>query len=544
MKTTLSLILTFSLCGTLLAQTPKKMESMADVNKVTDLTLDSLAKANQVRPVSGSSRKGNNPVLFLVGNSTMRNGTLGNGNNGQWGWGYFERQFFDENKITVENHALGGTSSRTFWKYLWKDVLKGIRPGDYVVLELGHNDNGPFDSGRARASIKGISHEDSLVVTIKETGVVDTVYSFGEYMRKYIADIRKAGATPILMSLTPRNAYEAENPNRIARVDKTFGLWSKQIAEEQNVPFIDLNDISAKKFESFGKWKTDYHFFGDKIHSSEFGAILNARSAAEGIASNNDPQLDRLRACLLPLEPKTVKVDRKNGRPVVFLTGDSTVKNKDKKKDGMWGWGSQAYTVFDSTKCTVVNCAKAGRSTRTYLNEGRWDEVYNSIRPGDYVLIQFGHNDIGDIDKNKERGTIATADDTCHVYKLASNGQYKVIYSFGWYLKKFIGDVKEKGGIPVLVSLTPRNEWPGGKVERRNDSYGKWYRDVVEATGVDFIDLHNITADALDKMGRKKAAKMFCHDHTHSSLKGAQLNAKGIAEGIRRMNSPMEGLLK
>ena len=106
MKTTLSLILTFSLCGTLLAQTPKKMESMADVNKVTDLTLDSLAKANQVRPVSGSSRKGNNPVLFLVGNSTMRNGTLGNGNNGQWGWGYFERQFFDENKITVENHAL------------------------------------------------------------------------------------------------------------------------------------------------------------------------------------------------------------------------------------------------------------------------------------------------------------------------------------------------------------------------------------------------------------------------------------------------------
>ncbi len=544
MKTTLSLILTFSLCGTLLAQTPKKMESMADVNKVTDLTLDSLAKANQVRPVSGSSRKGNNPVLFLVGNSTMRNGTLGNGNNGQWGWGYFERQFFDENKITVENHALGGTSSRTFWKYLWKDVLKGIRPGDYVVLELGHNDNGPFDSGRARASIKGISHEDSLVVTIKETGVVDTVYSFGEYMRKYIADIRKAGATPILMSLTPRNAYEAENPNRIARVDKTFGLWSKQIAEEQNVPFIDLNDISAKKFESFGKWKTDYHFFGDKIHSSEFGAILNARSAAEGIASNNDPQLDRLRACLLPLEPKTVKVDRKNGRPVVFLTGDSTVKNEDKKKDGMWGWGSQAYTVFDSTKCTVVNCAKAGRSTRTYLNEGRWDEVYNSIRPGDYVLIQFGHNDIGDIDKNKERGTIATADDTCHVYKLASNGQYKVSYSFGWYLKKFIGDVKEKGGIPVLVSLTPRNEWPGGKVERRNDSYGKWYRDVVEATGVDFIDLHNITADALDKMGRKKAAKMFCHDHTHSSLKGAQLNAKGIAEGIRRMNSPMEGLLK
>ncbi len=54
-------------------------------------------------------------------------------------------------------------------------------------------------------------------------------------------------------------------------------------------------------------------------------------------------------------------------------------------------------------------------------------------------------------------------------------GDYVVVYSFGWYLKKFIDDVREKGATPILVSLTPRNEWPGGKIERRNDSYGKWY---------------------------------------------------------------------
>ena len=62
---------------------------MADVNQVVDNTLDSLNKARTSRPEAGSSRKGDNPVLFLVGNSTMRTGTLGNGNNGQWGWGYF-----------------------------------------------------------------------------------------------------------------------------------------------------------------------------------------------------------------------------------------------------------------------------------------------------------------------------------------------------------------------------------------------------------------------------------------------------------------------
>ncbi len=87
---------------------------MKDVNQVVDNTLDSLNKARTARPVAGASRKGNNPVLFLVGNSTMRTGTLGNGNNGQWGWGYYAGDYFDSNRITVENHALGGTSSRTF----------------------------------------------------------------------------------------------------------------------------------------------------------------------------------------------------------------------------------------------------------------------------------------------------------------------------------------------------------------------------------------------------------------------------------------------
>ena len=82
-------------------------------------TLDSLNKARTSRPEAGSSRKGDNPVLFLVGNSTMRTGTLGNGNNGQWGWGYYAGDYFDSNRITVENHALGGTSSRTFYNRLW-----------------------------------------------------------------------------------------------------------------------------------------------------------------------------------------------------------------------------------------------------------------------------------------------------------------------------------------------------------------------------------------------------------------------------------------
>ena len=113
-----------------------RREGLEDVNKVRDLTLDSLNKANTARPIAGSTRKGNNPVLFLVGNSTMRTGTLGNGNNGQWGWGYFAGEYFDQERITVENHALGGTSSRTFYNRLWPAVLKGVQKGDWVIIEL------------------------------------------------------------------------------------------------------------------------------------------------------------------------------------------------------------------------------------------------------------------------------------------------------------------------------------------------------------------------------------------------------------------------
>ena len=532
-----------------------------DVNGVVDNTPDSIAKAMTARPVPGSSRRGNNPVLFLIGNSTMRTGTMGNGNNGQWGWGYYAHEYFDPTKITVENQALGGMSSRTFYNKLWEPIKKAIRPGDWVIISIGHNDNGPYDSGRARASIPGAGY-DTLNVTIKETGEQETVYTYGGYMRKYIKDVRAMGGNPILMSLTPRNAYDEKG--KIVR--KPHTQWQMQVAAEEGVPFVDLNEISAQKLDSYGPWKTDYHFFLDKIHTSRFGAMMNARSAAEGLMASHNPALNPLKAMMRNVQLPVYDITRTEGKPVVFITGDSTVKNADKDEDGMWGWGAVANTVFDETKIDIVNAAMAGRSCRSYLNEGRWDKVYNSLKPGDFVLIQFGHNDISPIDKPKYRGAIATAADTCHVYKmqaakedlskqnvidqkLKSNtqvGSYEVVFSFGWYLKKFIQDVREKGATPILVSLTPRNEWLNGKIERRNDTYGKWYREVAEATGVEFVDLHNITADFLDKKcGKKeKAMKYFNHDHTHTSLLGAKTNAQSVAKGLRANNSPLAKYLK
>ena len=524
------------------AQTQKPIE---DLNHVTDLTLDSLNKVRSARIKPGTSRQGNHPVLFLIGNSTMRNGTLGNGNNGQWGWGYFAQKFFEWDRITVENQALGGTSSRTFYRNLWPEIREALKPGDWVIVSIGHNDNGPYDKGRARASIPGTG-TDSMLVNVEVVNKGDTtyreemIYTYGGYLRRYVADIRAKGANPVLMSLTPKK-YRTADGSKLRGDEHKFGRWAEEIARELDVPFVDLNTISTQKLESYSVWKCNYHFYGDNIHTSKFGAELNARSVAEGIFACEHPAIAPLKKLLLPTEAswRLKKYLIVGKRPVVWLTGDSTVKNTDKDEDGMWGWGAVADEVFDSKKITVVNVAKAGRSLRTYLNEGHWDIVYNSLEKGDYVLIQFGHNDVGPIDSLKERGEIVGTADTCHVYRMKSNGQYEVVYSFGWYLRKMIDDTREKGATPILVSLTPRNIWKNGKIERRNDTYGKWYREIAEETGVELIDVHNITADKYDKKGEKKVKAYFCKDHTHSSLAGAKENARSVRTGLRKMKSPL-----
>ena len=350
------------------------------------------------------------------------------------------------------------------------------------------------------------------------------------------------------MSLTPRDAYGPDG--KIVRKPQTG--WASYVAAVEGVPFVDLNEISGAKLDSYSHWKEKYHFYGDHIHTSAYGAEMNARSAAEGIFYSANPLLKPLQAMMVNVALPAYGEHREEGKPMVFITGDSTVKNKDQDEDGMWGWGSQAGLIFDPAKITFENVAMAGRSTRSYVREGRWEKVYNALQPGDFVLLQFGHNDICPINDQKERGVIPGTADTCHVYQMEKDGRFELVYSFGWYLKKMIDDTREKGATPILLSLTPRNAWPDGTIERRNDSYGKWYREVVAETGVAFVDVHNISADFLDKKfaskneakSKSKASKYFNHDHTHTSKIGAQMNARSVAKGLRDLKSELANYLR
>jgi rhamnogalacturonan acetylesterase len=85
-------------------------------------------------------------------------------------------------------------------------------------------------------------------------------------------------------------------------------------------------------------------------------------------------------------------VPEKNPKPIIYLIGDSTVKNGSGKGDGgLWGWGAYLYTQFDTSKVSIRNYALGGRSSRTFISEGLWDKVLAKLKPGDYAIIQFGH---------------------------------------------------------------------------------------------------------------------------------------------------------
>ncbi|OXA72982.1 rhamnogalacturonan acetylesterase [Flavobacterium aquidurense] len=467
-------------------------------------------------------KQDNKPTVFMVGDSTVKNGK-GDGSGGLWDWGDYIGQFLDTTKVTIENHALGGTSSRTFQdKGLWNAVLNKLKKGDYVLIQFGHNDDGPLnDSLRARGTIKGIGGESQEIDNIM-TKKHETVHSYGWYIQKVVREAKLKGAIPIVCSPIPRNDWKE---GKVPRNNKSYGLWAKQIAEKEKVTFIDLNDQMAIEMEKLGENKVTgtYFYKKDHTHTSAKGAVLSASI----IINQLQKSTNSLKNYILK-DPKITLPEKKK----VYLIGDSTMANNNDLNAVGWGVSFPAYC--DTTRIEVINKARGGRSTRTFDHEGLWNEVKNQLQPGNYILIQFGHNDAGAIDKEKFRGSLkGTGDETQEV--VLADGSKEMVHTFGWYMTKFIREAKQKGAIPIVLSQTPRNEWPNNKVERREDTYTKWSKEVAEKENVFYTDLNEIVALKYEALGKEKVNVFFPKDHTHTNLEGAVLNALTVAQSIKKL---------
>jgi rhamnogalacturonan acetylesterase len=223
--------------------------------------------------------------------------------------------------------------------------------------------------------------------------------------------------------------------------------------------------------------------------------------------------------------------------PSIWIVGDSTAQNKTDL-----GWGDHFAHYVDTSRVNIVNRARAGRSSRTFIHEGAWESALSSIKRGDTVLIQMGHNDGGDLDGAKPRGTLKGIGTEQKEVTLL-DGSHETVHTFGWYLRKYIADARAKGATPMLMDLTIRNIWTDGRIER-DMGYDDAIRQVAEAEHVPFIDMSNIEADKLEKLGPDATAKLFPIDHTHTSPEGAELVASSVAEALQKQGNPLAKYLK
>jgi lysophospholipase L1-like esterase len=229
---------------------------------------------------------------------------------------------------------------------------------------------------------------------------------------------------------------------------------------------------------------------------------------------------------------KEVAADAK--LPTLYVVGDSTANSNAPLR----GWGSEIGQFFDKSKINVVNRAIGGRSSRTFTTEGRWDKVLAELKPGDFVLVQFGHNDAGNYNDPKAKGRPSLkGDDEATTQALKGDGKtLEEIHTFGWYMRKYSSDAKAKGATPILLSMVPHKDWKDGKIRRgERESFVKWTRDAAAKTGGLFVDANEIIAEGFERLGPEKVEPFFGDARTHASPEGAKYNAAAIVVGLKSL---------
>lgn len=257
-------------------------------------------------------------------------------------------------------------------------------------------------------------------------------------------------------------------------------------------------------------------------------------------------------ACALPF---VAAAQAPSDTITVFMIGDSTMANKPLDKENQErGWGQMLPIYFDGA-IKVDNHAVNGRSSKSFIDEGRWEKVRDKIRPGDYVIIQFGHND--EKKKSPDRYTVPGG-------------------TFDENLKKFVNEAREKGATPILMNSIVRRNFPANGIaaaqtdDRQKtwkkglenypaegdslvDTHGAYLdspRNVAKELGVAFIDMNKLTHDLVQDMGTEQSKSLYMWmpvgvyefapngriDNTHLNVFGAivvsRLAVNGLAQEV------------
>jgi len=221
----------------------------------------------------------------------------------------------------------------------------------------------------------------------------------------------------------------------------------------------------------------------------------------------------------------------------IHLAGDSTMAEKLATKRPETGWGEMLPQYLDTSAVRVVNYARNGRSTRTFISEGRWQEIVDSLRAGDYVFIQFGHND-----ESKDK-----------------TDRYTPPADYKKNLTKFVSESRAKGAIPVLMTPVARRRFhTKGDFYDTHGEYPDLVRSVASTEGVALVDMNRSSGDLLRLFGPGASSALFLqlapgenanypngvNDNTHFSPFGARVMAALAVEGLRAAGLPIAAHLR
>lgn len=242
----------------------------------------------------------------------------------------------------------------------------------------------------------------------------------------------------------------------------------------------------------------------------------------------------------LKRNPAAARASLNPALPTLFIAGDSTAARSGSATSQ--GWGVPFADYFDPAKVNVANRARGGRSSRTFVTEGLWAQIVADLKAGDIVLIQFGHNDASPVNEEESvpvaarraRGSLPGLGDETRAVDNIITKKPEVVRTFGSYLRQMITDTRAKGATPIVLSLTVRNVWKDGKVER-GSRHSRWSAEVARAEGVAFFDLSGAMADAFDALGAEKTKALYPQDHTHFSAAGADLHAAAVVRGLKAL---------
>lgn len=209
-----------------------------------------------------------------------------------------------------------------------------------------------------------------------------------------------------------------------------------------------------------------------------------------------------------------------NAEIKVLIAGDSTVENVKPGKDDRKGWGQVIDQCF-KPEVKVVNLAMGGRSTKTFIKEKRWEKLLAQTKPGDFILIQFGHNDSHA--KSKPESTDANTD-------------YKE------YLRQYADEGVKAGAKLILITPPHRRLFQkNGKITQELLVYCEAMKAVAKEKNLPLIDLYTMTGEEMQKLGDAGCRPFYCSDtdRTHFSTKGAEWLAKLIIDDLKRQNLPL-----